>query len=64
MYEWGMKLWDDGNGAIHDVESDESNARAHLDYLRLFFEVAYRLPAQIADAERVAKVNSVAEIDF
>lgn len=45
---WSHDLWDDGNDAIHDLDADMDTAIEHVEFLKLFFEVAFVLPAKIA----------------
>ena len=51
LADWAEKLWDDGNVAIHDLDGDAEEARQHVRFLELFFEVAFALPAQIEQAQ-------------
>ncbi|WP_171380155.1 DUF4145 domain-containing protein [Brucella pseudogrignonensis] len=44
---WGEFLWDDGNDAVHDIEATHEDARKHVEYLKLFFSVAFDLPADV-----------------
>ena len=44
---WSKKLWDEGSDSVHDLDADLDRAIEHVDFLRLFFEVVFRLPARI-----------------
>lgn len=48
--EWAQQLWDDGNDAIHDLDADMDRAIEHVEFLKLFFEVAFGLPSRIKQA--------------
>lgn len=58
LANWADRLWDDGNEAIHDLTGDEKQAREHVSFLRLFFSVAFALPAQVAAAQAAADHSS------
>ncbi len=45
---WAQELWEEGSDATHDLQADMDRAIEHVDFLRLFFEVAFELPAKIA----------------
>lgn len=47
LAEWGEKLWDDGNEAVHEIKADVESAKSHVEYLKLFFRTAFELPAEI-----------------
>lgn len=44
---WAQQLWDEGNDAVHDLDADMDRAIEHVEFLKLFFEVAFSLPARI-----------------
>lgn len=46
--EWANELWDDGNDAVHDIVADAEAARQHVEFLKLFFRVAFELPSEVA----------------
>jgi hypothetical protein len=48
---WAEQLWSDGNEAIHEIEGSAELAQQHVAFLKLFFEVAYRLPEQVAASQ-------------
>lgn len=52
LAEWAQKLWDDGNDAVHDLEATIDKAIDHVEFLKLFFEVAFALPERIKRASR------------
>lgn len=47
LADWAENLWDDGNPAVHEIKGNEDKARQHVEFLRLFFEVVYDIPAQV-----------------
>ena len=47
---WAQDLWSEGSDAVHDLEADIDRALEHVEFLKLFFEVAFALPARIAAA--------------
>ncbi|MEL6503503.1 MAG: DUF4145 domain-containing protein [Pseudomonadota bacterium] len=54
LADWGQRVWKDGNDAIHDLKATMEDAHQHVSYLKLFFQVAYDLPAQIKEREMAA----------
>jgi hypothetical protein len=44
---WAQQLWEDGSDAVHDLDADMDRAIEHVEFLELFFEVAFSLPARI-----------------
>lgn len=52
--EWANKLWEDGNDAVHDLNADMGTAKEHVEFLKLFFEVAFSLPERIARASNTS----------
>lgn len=56
--EWANKLWEEGSDAVHDLRADMDLAVDHVEFLRLFFEVAFALPARIAAASHGAVVET------
>lgn len=51
LANWAEELWDDGNDAIHDLTGDPEKAKQHVEFLGLFFQVAFQLPAQVEAAK-------------
>lgn len=49
--DWAQRLWDDGNDATHDLSANLERAVEHVEFLKLFFEVVYGLPARVAAAQ-------------
>lgn len=47
LANWGEILWKDGNDAVHDIDADLNEARQHVEFLKLFFQVAFELNEQI-----------------
>jgi hypothetical protein len=45
---WSQNLWQEGSDASHDLQADMPRALEHVAFLKLFFEVAFELPAKIA----------------
>jgi hypothetical protein len=50
---WAQDLWEEGSDAIHDLDATLERAIEHVEFLKLFFEVAFALPARIASAHPV-----------
>jgi len=48
--DWAQTLWEEGNDATHDLTANLDRAIEHVEFLKLFFEVAYGLPARIEAA--------------
>ena len=47
---WAQSLWEEGSDAVHDLDAEIERAIEHVEFLKLFFEVAFGLPAKIAQA--------------
>ncbi|MDP3853130.1 DUF4145 domain-containing protein [Phenylobacterium sp.] len=45
---WAQTLWEEGSDASHDLQANLDRAIEHVDFLRLFFEVAFEMPARVA----------------
>jgi len=45
---WAQNLWEEGSDASHDLQADMGRAIEHVEFLKLFFEVAFELPSKIA----------------
>lgn len=61
--DWAQTLWEDGSDAVHDLEATIENAVEHVEFLELFFDVAFVLPKRIASVahdENVAKRSPTA----
>ena len=54
---WSQTLWEEGSDAAHDLEADMERAIEHVAFLRLFFEVAFSLPARIASASHAVPAS-------
>lgn len=51
LAEWAQKLWKDGSDAVHDLEATNESAAEHVEFLKLFFQVVFELPAQVVKAQ-------------
>jgi hypothetical protein len=51
---WAQTLWEEGSDAVHDLDATIERAREHVEFLELFFEVAFVLPAKIERASHIA----------
>lgn len=58
---WAQTLWEEGSDAVHDLDAEIDRAIEHVEFLKLFFEVAFGLPARIAQASHDGEVE-VAEV--
>lgn len=45
---WAQNLWEEGSDAVHDLSATIDRAVEHVEFLKLFFEVAFELPARIS----------------
>jgi hypothetical protein len=48
--DWAQTLWKEGSDAAHDLEADMDRAIEHIEFLKLFFEVAFELPERVKAA--------------
>lgn len=61
LARWGNDLWDDGNEAIHEIKATNENARAHVEFLKLFFRTVFELPFEIERKEQAAGSQSMSK---
>ncbi|GAA0212896.1 hypothetical protein GCM10009081_29530 [Brevundimonas nasdae] len=54
---WAQSLWEEGSDAVHDLDAEIDRAIEHVEFLKLFFEVAFGLPARIALASHEGEVD-------
>jgi hypothetical protein len=45
---WAQTLWEEGSDATHDLQANIDRAIEHVEFLKLFFEVAFEMPAKVA----------------
>lgn len=45
---WAQTLWEEGSDATHDLSANLERAVEHVEFLKLFFEVAFEMPARVA----------------
>lgn len=48
--DWAQMLWKDGSDAVHDLDADLEVALEHVEFLKLFFEVVFKLPERVTRA--------------
>lgn len=51
MAEWGAAIWKDGSGAAHEIVGTIGQAREMIEFLRMFMDMTFALPAAI-DAKK------------
>jgi hypothetical protein len=51
---WAQTLWEEGSDATHDLQANLERAIEHVDFLKLFFEVAFEMPARVATSSHGA----------
>lgn len=47
--DWAHSLRLEGNAAVHEAEGTESDAREYIEFLRMLMNIAFTLPARIAE---------------
>jgi hypothetical protein len=50
--DWAHELRLDGNAATHDAVGDANEAREYVEFLRMFLNMAFTLPARIEARRR------------
>lgn len=56
---WAQNLWEEGSDAVHDLDAEIERAVEHVEFLKLFFEVAFGLPARIAQVSHDSEAEVV-----
>ena len=49
LAQWAHEVRLDGNQAIHEIEATAKEAKELVEFIKLFLQVAFVLPAEIAD---------------
>lgn len=55
--DWAHGIRLDRNNAVHDGEGDEKDAAEYIEFLKMFFTMAFSLPARIAVKRRQTAQN-------
>lgn len=58
---WAQTLWEEGSDATHDLQANIERAIEHVDFLKLFFEVAFEMPARVAASSHGAVPAKIGE---
>lgn len=51
LSEWAKKLWQDGHDGVHELQAKGHPVAEHVAFLKLFIEVAFVIPAKIAESK-------------
>jgi hypothetical protein len=59
LADWAKQLWKDGSDASHDGIGARAQAGAYLDFLKVLLQIAYVLPAEIADLQKKDPLSDI-----